>query len=209
MNCEQAQNLYDAHLDGELPPSLETEFGTHQLQCPECRRAIALLEVARHVITTDVDPSPGLSSDFSDRLLACLGRPVRGHWWTNRRLTYFVGPLAAAAVLAFAIFGPVKLIRETKVLGKHEVGLKKPISIPPTSGLDNIDRVLDIPNALPKSGAENVAGDAAREKSAKVGKAASLVPDVDKDGKTYPPSTANGDNAGQDTEETDAPKDGQ
>jgi len=105
MNCEQAQQLFDAYLDGELSPALTTELGAHRLQCPDCRRALALLEVTGHVLSTDREPDE-LPVGFTDRLLACVDEPRKG--WSHRlpqRLIYVGVPVAAAAMVALAFLG--------------------------------------------------------------------------------------------------------
>ena len=104
MRCEQARQLFDAYLDGELPPALATELGAHRVRCPECRRALALLEVSGHIVASDRDPIT-IREGFGDRLLACMETPaVR---WTRRvrRAMYVAGPLAAAAVIGLAFIG--------------------------------------------------------------------------------------------------------
>lgn len=102
MNCEQARNLFDAYLDGELSAALETELHAHRLQCSSCRQALALLEVTGHVVASGAD-EPRLGVEFSDRLLACLEpelpRPHPVRTWTIR----LAAPLAAAACLALLI----------------------------------------------------------------------------------------------------------
>jgi hypothetical protein len=104
MQCEQARQLFDAYLDGELSPPLAMELGAHRIHCPECRRALALLEVSGHIIASDRDPVD-LSSGFSNRLLACM-EPPGGRWKQRlRRVMYIGGPLAAAAVVALAFLG--------------------------------------------------------------------------------------------------------
>ena len=104
MRCEQARQLFDAYLDGQLSPSQGTELGAHRLQCAECRRALALLEVSGHILASDRDPV-AVQDDFSDRLLACMD--VRRARWIRRipRILYVAGPMAAAAVVALAFFG--------------------------------------------------------------------------------------------------------
>ncbi len=72
MNCEQAANLFDAHLDGVLSQSLETELAAHRVKCAMCRQDLALLEVAGHVIASDGAVDDQLEEDFTDRLLACI-----------------------------------------------------------------------------------------------------------------------------------------
>ncbi len=104
MQGEQARQLFDAYLDGELSPPLAMELGAHRIHCPECRRALALLEVSGHIIASDRDPVD-LSSGFSNRLLACMG-PPGGRWEQRlRRVMYIGGPLAAAAVVTMAFLG--------------------------------------------------------------------------------------------------------
>lgn len=104
MYCEQARQLFDAYLDGELSPALATELGAHRLRCPECRRSLALLEVAGHLVSTDRDPVT-IRRDFANRLLDCMDAPTPR--WTQRvrRVVYIAGPLAAAAVIALAFVG--------------------------------------------------------------------------------------------------------
>ena len=104
MNCEQARQLFDAYLDGELPPALATELGAHRVNCPECRQALALLEVTGHIIASDSEPV-SLRDDFSERLLECMDTKVSRWPSRMRRILYISGPLAAAAVIALAFLG--------------------------------------------------------------------------------------------------------
>lgn len=103
MTCREARNLFDAHLDGELSMPLETELGAHLVECPTCRRELALLEVTGHVIGTDVQ-SREISDSFADRLLACMEEPpTRSVLQLRGVVKWSVGFLAAAASLAVAI----------------------------------------------------------------------------------------------------------
>ena len=104
MNCEQARQLFDAYLDGELPPALATELGAHRVNCPECRQALALLEVTGHIIASDREPVI-LRDDFSERLLECMDTRDARWPYRLRRILYISGPLAAAAVIALAFLG--------------------------------------------------------------------------------------------------------
>lgn len=125
MQCEQAQQLFDAYLDGELSAPLATELGAHRLACADCRRALALLEVSGHIIASDREPV-SLKSGFAERLLACMERP--GKTWTRRlvRGFYIGGPLAAAAVVVLAFLG-VFDPGDAQVAGrKFEVGVLHP-----------------------------------------------------------------------------------
>lgn len=124
MRCEQARQLFDAYLDGELPPALATELGAHRVSCPECRQALALLEVSGHIIASDRDPV-SLRADFTDRLLGCVGTgDVR---WIHRvrRTLYIAGPLAAAAVIALAFLGVFDR-RDTRVAGEKKEAVVTP-----------------------------------------------------------------------------------
>jgi len=116
MRCEEARQLFDAYLDGELSPSLATELGVHRVRCAECLRSFALLEVSGHILSSDHDPVT-VPDDFSERLLACVD--VREHSWPAkvRRSLYFVGPLAAAAVIAMAFLGFFDRGRDSRVAG--------------------------------------------------------------------------------------------
>ena len=119
MDCEQARNLFDAYLDGELSPVLETELHAHRLQCSSCRQALALMEVTGHVIASGA-AEPKLKADFGDRLLACLepALPKRraGRTWVIR----IGGPLAAAACLTLVIGYMIR--PEPQVAGRIDRG---------------------------------------------------------------------------------------
>lgn len=119
MQCEQARQLFDAYLDGELSPSLATELGAHRLRCAECRQALALLEVSGHILRSDRDTVQA-SDDFTDRLLACVDSAPT---WRRRVLNtiYVGGPLAAAAVIALAFIGVFDGKRPSQVAGVKEL----------------------------------------------------------------------------------------
>lgn len=104
MRCEQAQELFDGYLDGDLSPTLTRELGAHQLSCPKCRQAIALIEVTGHILASNTEDEE-LDEGFTNRLLSCLERSRAG-WPARFRLWFYVGgPLAAAAVVAFGFLG--------------------------------------------------------------------------------------------------------
>ena len=83
---------------------MATELGAHRVRCSDCRRALALLEVSGQIIASDRDAA-SLKEDFSRRLLACMEVPKRRWDERARHLLYYVGPLAAAAVIALAFVG--------------------------------------------------------------------------------------------------------
>ncbi len=120
MDCNQARQLFDAFIDGELSVSLATELGAHRVSCADCRRALALLEVTGHILATDEDPVQ-LKDDFTDRLLACVDKPI-GRWSRlMRRTIYIGGPMAAAAVVALAFLGVFDRSHDNLVLHAKEM----------------------------------------------------------------------------------------
>lgn len=130
MRCEQARQLFDAYLDGELSASLATELGAHRLRCAECRQALALLEVSGHIVRTDQEPVQ-LERNFTERLLGCMDQrslPWLTRW---RREMYIAGTLAAAAVIALAFLGAFDN-REAKVAGVKKVMIERPGESAPT-----------------------------------------------------------------------------
>ena len=139
MRCEQARQLFDAYLDGDLSPALATELGAHRVRCPDCRRALALLEVSGQIIASDHDEA-SLKEDFSSRLLACMEAPRR-HWHERIRYAlYYAGPLAAAAVIALAFLGVFDRSNGTKVQGVKVDNLAAPVAraVPEPASDDSI-----------------------------------------------------------------------
>ncbi len=129
MNCEQARNLFDAYLDGELSPAMETELGAHRLACSDCRHELALMEVVGQVITVDEPVEPGLTDAFTDRLLACLDRGQSsggvfrmGRWKTAGSLLAVAA--AVAVTLTLWLSGPAP-----KVLGVKRVKPSEPAEL--------------------------------------------------------------------------------
>jgi hypothetical protein len=127
MNCQQARNLFDAYLNGELSDGLATELAAHRLQCPACRHELALLEVAGHVMRSDPDePTP--PADFTRRLMACLEAPRPIPLYRRARVLWAVGSvMAAAACVAFVVTlhsGP-----EERVKGARQ-DYKGPVTTP-------------------------------------------------------------------------------
>ncbi len=175
MRCEEARQLFDAYLDGELAPSLATELGAHRVHCPDCRRSLALLEVSGHIISSDRDPV-SVPEDFSDRLLACV--EVREHAWPARvrRILYVAGPIAAAAVIALAFLGFFDRGRDTLVAGVKvepthvEAGVTASHSIAPflsAQDREAAERAIDlwIEQMQSHKAAKAKSGDSAQEPS--------------------------------------------
>jgi len=121
MRCEAAQNLFDAYLDGELSSSQRTELGAHCVKCPDCRRALALLEVSGHILTSDQEPV-SLEENFTDRLLACVDEREASWMRRGQHWLYVAGPLAAAAAVVLMGFFGFFDSNKGRVAGKAETG---------------------------------------------------------------------------------------
>lgn len=104
MNCTEAEQLFDAYLDGHLKGSLRLEFDAHRLRCTHCQQTLAMLETIGSVIASDRQV-PELSTDFTERILADIQPPpAQRPWRIPMRATVMGGAvLQAAAVLALAI----------------------------------------------------------------------------------------------------------
>jgi len=145
LTCQQARNLFDAHLNRELSDDLSTEITAHCLRCPSCRQELALLEVAGQVIRAEHD-EPSLPEDFTDRLVACIRQQPAAPipLYRRARVLWTAGPALSAACLLLVVgFWPEP--RETRVLGEKETRAQtearmKPI--PPDVSLDEATLAL-------------------------------------------------------------------
>ncbi len=133
MRCEQASELFHPYLDGDLAPSLATELAAHCLQCPDCRQALALIEVTGHLIATDDEPV-ALDEGFTDRLMACLDRPSSSRIVRFRRYVNIGAPIAAAAAIVLMLLGVFD--QKTMVAGSKEFAPSKASSIVETAPAD-------------------------------------------------------------------------
>lgn len=149
MQCEQARQLFDAYLDGELSPAMATELGAHRVRCADCRQALALLEVSGHILRSDREPVQP-PDDFTDRLLACVDTSPKWH----RRILhglYIGGPLAAAAVIAMAFLGVFDGKRPSQVAGVQEIAPAahvQPAPVPKTKSATPMPKVDPAEQAL-------------------------------------------------------------
>jgi hypothetical protein len=103
ITCQDARQLFDRYLDGELSPSLQAELHAHQLSCSVCQSELAILEACGDVVLLD-RCEPKLSASFTDRVMlarrAQLARPPR----RRLRTAVLVGsPVAAAASILLAV----------------------------------------------------------------------------------------------------------
>lgn len=137
MNCVEAENLYDAYLDGELGGSLRLEFDAHRLRCPLCQQKLAMLEACEQIIAGD-RRTPTLSDDFTDRVMAQIaGTRVTPKHNSIRRLYVGIGSglsVAAAVALVFVVRSAMQPVAApvtptpTVVLGETDDHRKPPIS---------------------------------------------------------------------------------
>lgn len=104
MNCLQAEQLFDAYLDGQLAGSLRLEFDAHRLRCRRCQQTLAMLESVGTLIATDT-AQPPLPGDFTDRVMAQISHRAARRPRPLRRLLLVAGAVCqAAAVLAFVFY---------------------------------------------------------------------------------------------------------
>lgn len=108
MNCVEAEQLFDAHLDGELGGTLRLEFDAHRLRCGMCQQKLAMLEACEHMLAAD-SRTPGLRDDFVDRVMGAvatvqpLPAPRRR---LQQRWVIGVTALGAAAGVALSFIWP-------------------------------------------------------------------------------------------------------
>ena len=103
MKCSEAEQFFDAFLDGELAGSLRLEFDAHRLRCTVCQQKLAMMESCEHILARDTG-GPVLSDDFTDRVMDEIEqrRVLAAH---SRRRRLVIGgavALQAAAVIVFA-----------------------------------------------------------------------------------------------------------
>lgn len=104
MNCNEAERLFDAHLDGQLSGSLRLEFEAHRLRCRRCTQTLSLLESCTRVIASD-SRIPALSDSFTDRVMSRVRQTrMTRRLRLNRKTIAASVVLQAAAVLLFALY---------------------------------------------------------------------------------------------------------
>lgn len=108
MRCADAEQLFDAYLDGQLAGALRLELDAHRLRCRRCQQSLAMMEAVGHVIANDPDV-PNLSQDFTARVMGAIAvEPQTIRLQQRRKLIFSASLLANAAVvalLAFSYFG--------------------------------------------------------------------------------------------------------
>jgi len=107
MNCREAEQFFDAYLDGELTGSLRLEFDAHRLRCPVCQQKLAMMEACEQIVAHDTR-LPALSDDFTYRVMNDIRerRVLRLHAHRTRRVAIASVLLPAAAAVLLAVFWP-------------------------------------------------------------------------------------------------------
>ena len=109
MNCHDVEQFFDAFLDGELDGSLRLEFDAHRLRCRDCQQKLAMLETCAHILSSDSTPTPTLSDDFTDSVMAGIAEQAPPEP-VARRVLHRIWPatalLPAAVLLLLAFIGP-------------------------------------------------------------------------------------------------------
>jgi anti-sigma factor RsiW len=107
MSCSDFLDRFSEFRDGEVPPGEAEEFRKHLESCASCRRYASVLD--RGVELLKEAPSPGLPTDFRDRLqysIYSLEEERR-----RRRLTgggtKTMAVVATAAVVSAVIWTPI------------------------------------------------------------------------------------------------------
>ncbi|HUU95800.1 MAG TPA: hypothetical protein VM487_08665 [Phycisphaerae bacterium] len=121
MNCSEAEQLFDAHLDGQLTGSLRLELDAHRLRCRRCQQTLAMMEACEHVLAAD-RRVPALAEDFTERVMsdAVQRRRIPGRLRSTRIAVAVGFGLQAAAVLILAIIiqsKPGQPVNESAVVG--------------------------------------------------------------------------------------------
>jgi anti-sigma factor (TIGR02949 family) len=50
VNCDDLAHRLDAYVDGELTPAATMAIGCHVRNCPDCRRQVALIDIASALV---------------------------------------------------------------------------------------------------------------------------------------------------------------
>lgn len=135
MNCQEFEQLIDAHLDGELAGTIRLEFDAHRVHCTRCEHAVTLLEAVATVASTR-PPAPALSDDFTARVMARVAAPaptLRTVKYRGTRIALVAGGLFQAAAVLLITFV-----------------LREPAGIPVETSPEKIDLASVTPNALQK-----------------------------------------------------------
>jgi len=98
MNCEQAQPLLDAYLDGELEPEKKAQVEQHIAGCAECAAALARLRRLQELFIAKAPHYPA-PPELRNKILAGLEAEKRRRFMALARLPW----LCAGALLILSI----------------------------------------------------------------------------------------------------------
>ncbi len=103
MNCNEAEQFFDAYLDDELSGSVRLEFDAHRLRCPVCQQKLAMMEACEHIVARDAR-LPLLSDDFTDRVMGAINNQRVIKLRSRRRFVIAAATIMqAAAILVIAL----------------------------------------------------------------------------------------------------------
>jgi len=114
ITCQQARQLFDRYLDGDLSASLQAELHAHVLHCSPCQSRLAVLETCGDVIRMDRCEAP-VGSAFTERVMAACREELAARAAAHRKrrsfrrptrrvVLYGSGALAAAASIALVFW---------------------------------------------------------------------------------------------------------
>ena len=113
MNCNDYLPLLSGHLDGENSPEEEQRLQAHLAQCADCRARLQAFERGDRLLRADAAvPPAGLTASILAAAAKTPQRPVK-----KPRRAYWSGlatGLAAAALVVFALLGPLKGFAQQK-----------------------------------------------------------------------------------------------
>jgi hypothetical protein len=140
MKCHDAEQLFDAFLDGELTGSLRLEFDAHRLRCQTCQRKLALLEACQAALSTP-HREPELPANFTDRVM----RTIEGRGPTHRTISLplrvAATALPAAAIIALFAF----ILRPSEMSSDEPEAL---VSGHVTARQSPLDRAMEDPTGV-------------------------------------------------------------
>jgi hypothetical protein len=131
MNCEEANNLLSARIDGEISPSDSIALDEHLVQCADCRSVADALATQDAMLTRAFAPRREAAIQIAHRTMNRLHTPRRSfpQWLT-------IGVAAAAGfLLALLIFRPwarpePKIVKQTP--NSSPTSQPQVIAAPPT-----------------------------------------------------------------------------
>ena len=113
MNCNDYLPLLSGHLDGENTPEEEQRLQAHLAQCADCRARLQAFERGDRLLRADTAvPPAGLTASILEAVARTPQQPAK-----KPRRAYWGGlatGVAAAALVAFVLLGPLKGFAQQK-----------------------------------------------------------------------------------------------